>query len=553
VGTSQRRGLAGILVLAVLVLFWVFFAPVQLGGRTYYSATVGTSMQPLFHKGDLAIVHRSSSYRVGDIVLYESAILHRPVLHRIIVIQNGHYFFKGDNNDFVDPGYATSNELLGKLWLHIPKAGRILGWFGAPTHTALLGGLAAAFLFMGGSRKGKRRRRRSGTSKRPAGITKRPAQTSPGVKRMPAFFHRPRKSAENIIGGLALLLAAVVVAAGFGAPLARTVSVTGFHQRGTFSYHAKTLHPSNSYPTGTVSSGQPIYLSLIKNMSVAFRYRFDSNFAHSVHGTVTLKALVSSSGAWQHLYTLEKTKAFTGDTARVAGTFDLTQLVALTSEISTEAGTPGVDYTIQLEPTVHVTGRVDGQRISSTFLPILPFTLSPTALDLSIPQTAAPPGATYTAPTAAQTLATGLNPTQPGTVSAPAPNHLSFVRYHLAVSSVRGLGLALAGIAVLAFLAKLMKPRREVWSHEKRIAVRYGVVMVDVTALTDGASSLRTTIIPDFESLAKLAQYCERPILRDTHEEQLAYAVEDEGRLYVHRPAPTLVHPVAGKVEAEAS
>jgi signal peptidase I len=168
VSSSQRRGLAGILVLAVLVLFWVYFAPVQLGGSTYYSATVGISMEPLFHKGDLAIVRRSSSYRVGEIVLYESAILHRPVLHRIFVIQNGHYFFKGDNNDFVDPGYATSSDLLGKLWIHVPKAGRILSWFGAPAHTALLGGVAATFLFMGGFRKKKRRRRkRSGAGYRP--------------------------------------------------------------------------------------------------------------------------------------------------------------------------------------------------------------------------------------------------------------------------------------------------------------------------------------------------------------------------------------------------
>lgn len=148
------------LVLGVFALVWVFFAPVQLGGSTLYSATKGDSMEPLFHAGDLAIVRRSASYRVGDIVLYESAVLHRAVLHRIIVIQDGHYFFKGDHNHFVDPGYAKSGELLGKLWIHVPGAGNVLSWFGAPTHTALLGGIAAGFLFIGGGRKGKRRRRR---------------------------------------------------------------------------------------------------------------------------------------------------------------------------------------------------------------------------------------------------------------------------------------------------------------------------------------------------------------------------------------------------------
>jgi hypothetical protein len=372
------------------------------------------------------------------------------------------------------------------------------------------------------------------------------------MTRMPIFIHRPRKSAENIVGGVALILGALLIAAGFGATLARTVSVTGFHQTGTFSYSAKTLRASPSYPDGTAKSGQPLYLSLVRDMRVAFSYRFTSNFAHSVHGTVMLKALLSSSGSWQHLYTLEKAKAFSGDTARVGGTVDLRQLQALTNEVSSEAGTPGASYTIQLKPIVHVTGKVDGQRITSSFVPVLPFTLSPTALDLSIPQTAAPPGATYKPPSAAQTLATGLNPKQPGTVSATAPNHLSIIRYHLAVSSVRGLGLGLVGIALLAFLAKLIKPRRDVWSRERRIAAQYGVVVVDVAGLIDGASTSRTTIVPDFESLAKLAQYCERPILRDAHGQHLAYAVEDEGRLYVHKPAPALLHPIAGTAEAEA-
>jgi signal peptidase I len=548
VARSRWGGLVGILFLAILALFWVFFAPVQLGGSTLYSATVGDSMEPLFHAGDLAIVRRSPSYRVGDIVLYESEILHRPVLHRIIVIQNGHYFFKGDHNTFVDPGYATSKDLLGKLWIHVPQAGSILSWFGAPSHTAILAAIAAGFLFVGGAGGGKRRRR-----KRRGPADRSPRQSSSAMRGVSGFIHRPRKSAENIVAAIASILAAVVIAAGFGATLARTQSVTGFHQTGRFSYSAKTLHPSTTYPDGTARSGQPIYLSVIRNVSVAFSYRFVSKLSHRVHGTVRLNALLTSDGSWRHVYTLEKTRAFTGDSARVAGTFDLRQLQALTAQISLEAGTAGANYTVQLEPIVHIAGTVGAQRIKSKFTPVLPFTLSPAVLDLSIPQTTALPGATYAPPSAAQTLATGLNPVQPGTVSTRVPNYLSVIRYHFAVSSVRGVGLALAGFALLAFLWKLLKPRREVWSHEKRIAVRYGVVLVDVAALIADTPNSRTTIVPDFESLAKLAQYCERPILRETHEQYLAYAVEDEGRLYVHRPAPALLDRTPGTVEAEAS
>ena len=152
------------LVVAAAVLFgvWTFFAPTKLGGTSTYSVTDGISMNPLLYKGDFAVIRAQSSYHVGEVVLYESQVLHRPVLHRIILIQNGNYFFKGDNNDFVDPGYATRSELIGALWFHIPHAGAIIGWFGVPDHAALLAGCAAMVVVLTGAKtsKGGRRRRR---------------------------------------------------------------------------------------------------------------------------------------------------------------------------------------------------------------------------------------------------------------------------------------------------------------------------------------------------------------------------------------------------------
>ncbi len=130
---SYRAKLVALIV-AAAVLFgvWTFFAPTKLGGTSTYSVTDGISMNPLLYKGDFAVIRAQSSYHVGEVVLYQSQILHKPVLHRIILIQNGNYFFKGDNNDFVDPGYATRSELIGALWFHVPHAGAVLGWFGVP-------------------------------------------------------------------------------------------------------------------------------------------------------------------------------------------------------------------------------------------------------------------------------------------------------------------------------------------------------------------------------------------------------------------------------------
>ena len=158
---TTPSGIALAVVAALVVVgLWLNFAPTNLGGTTTYSVTVGISMKPLLRNNDFTLIQTETSYHVGEVVLYNSQVLHRPVLHRIILIQDGDYFFKGDNNGFVDPGYATRNELIGKLWFHIPHAGGVLGWFGTPMHAALLAGTAAMVVVLTGAKTSTGRRRR---------------------------------------------------------------------------------------------------------------------------------------------------------------------------------------------------------------------------------------------------------------------------------------------------------------------------------------------------------------------------------------------------------
>jgi len=151
---------AAFVTILIGLTMWLVFAPTSLGGSVTYSITDGISMKPMLHKDDLAVIRTESNYYVGEVVLYQSQVIDKPVLHRIILIQNGNYFFKGDNNGFVDPGYATRNELIGKLWFHIPHAGGVLGWFGTPMHAALLAGTAAMVVVLTGAKTSTGRRRR---------------------------------------------------------------------------------------------------------------------------------------------------------------------------------------------------------------------------------------------------------------------------------------------------------------------------------------------------------------------------------------------------------
>ena len=54
------------------------------GGGTTYLATHGTSMEPRFPTGDLAILRPADSYAVGDVVAYWSESLDTIVMHRIV-------------------------------------------------------------------------------------------------------------------------------------------------------------------------------------------------------------------------------------------------------------------------------------------------------------------------------------------------------------------------------------------------------------------------------------------------------------------------------------
>jgi signal peptidase I len=155
-----RTFFVAFVAIEIAIGMWIFFAPTKLGGSSTYAVTAGVSMQPLLYKNDLAIVRTQSAYHVGDVVLYNSAVLGKPVLHRIILIQNGQYYFKGDNNNFVDPGYATRSELVGKLWVHVPDLGAAVDWFGQPFHAALLAGFASMFVVLAGGKPRRRRRRR---------------------------------------------------------------------------------------------------------------------------------------------------------------------------------------------------------------------------------------------------------------------------------------------------------------------------------------------------------------------------------------------------------
>ena len=69
------------------------------------------------YRGDLAVVRKQSSYRAGDVVLYDSREFGTKVLHRIVRVDGGRFVLKGDNNSFLDEEWPTEEQILGTLWV----------------------------------------------------------------------------------------------------------------------------------------------------------------------------------------------------------------------------------------------------------------------------------------------------------------------------------------------------------------------------------------------------------------------------------------------------
>ena len=143
---SRGRALrltAAAIGIALGIAGWFLLAPRALGGRLSYVVVArGTSMEPAFHTGDLALVRPAESYGPGQVVAYRSRDLGSTVLHRIVERAADGYVLKGDNNSFLDPEHPRDEDILGALWIRVPVAGSVMGWFRQPLNAAMVAGAA---------------------------------------------------------------------------------------------------------------------------------------------------------------------------------------------------------------------------------------------------------------------------------------------------------------------------------------------------------------------------------------------------------------------------
>lgn len=129
---SGRRlafgALSWLTAIALAAGWAVYLRPVSLGGPAGYVIVSGSSMEPMMHTGDLAVVRRQGDYGIGDVVAYRipkddvgGGML---VIHRVIggAVDEG-LVLQGDNRDTKDMWRPQAADVVGSLWWHIPHAG----------------------------------------------------------------------------------------------------------------------------------------------------------------------------------------------------------------------------------------------------------------------------------------------------------------------------------------------------------------------------------------------------------------------------------------------
>lgn len=85
----------------------------------------------------LIFLVKSREYEVNDIIMFQGkgSI---PVTHRIIGVDEDGFITKGDANNTEDEDRVKEEQIIGKVFLKIPKVGYVIGWMKTPLGSMLL-------------------------------------------------------------------------------------------------------------------------------------------------------------------------------------------------------------------------------------------------------------------------------------------------------------------------------------------------------------------------------------------------------------------------------
>ena len=354
----------------IVLAGWLIFAPMNIGGQTSYVILIGSSMEPDFKRGDLVLVREMDAYRVGEIVAYDHSDI-GTVFHRIIQQRDNRFILKGDNNTWNDSFEVTHEEIIGKLWFHIPVAGYYIQRLRTPGMFTLvvtvLGAFGGAALF---------------AEDKPAVTFSNNSKKKIAGRYKNEVFYMENKISERIYTFAVIAFAAFLLAiVSFGRPLERVVPDNyEFTHNGKIDYFAAV--PQGVYEEDILQSGDPVFRQLSNSLNFIFTYGFNTDQSTQVNGTYRLIAEISESSGWIRTLDITPLTSFSGKAFTSSGILDLSRIQELTDNLEQQTGIFNNRYTLTIRPEVTVSGTVAGSDLSDTFSPGLAFSFDEQKLEL---------------------------------------------------------------------------------------------------------------------------------------------------------------------------
>jgi signal peptidase I len=467
-------------------------------GQLSIVETHGTSMRPTYTQGDLVLVRRDTSYSAGQIVAYRLPARHVVVLHRIIAKDPAGYVFKGDNNTSLDSAHPKPTQLVGRAIVHIPQGGVWLHRLVAPLPVSLVVLLVCA----GASRaqyrtRSSRRRRRMSRAARPR-------------HQVGSLVLSPAMRGAAVGAAVMAVLSAALGVLAWSGPVEETRSQQVASGRAvTFSYSAQVPH-SAAYDGTSVAAPDPVFRKLANDVAVLVSYDGDP-------GSLAVAAELSTPAGWHSTVVLAPTTRFSTRRYQSKVKLDLTALTARGHAAASASGMPETDISVSIRATVRTAA-------GATFAAALALRLTP--LQLALAGTPADLHVTDNVTTSRATT---------------APRMISLQRWQLAAGTGRRISalmvaLAIGVVAIGGFIA-----RRQPRDEASRIRRRYAPLLSRVLPIDEHDAGLMVDV-PEFATMAKLAERNGSLILYWSRGNVETYLVRDEGTTYRFRTDAAASH-----------
>ena len=509
--TRWRDAMISALVFALLGLLWVIFAPTRFGGQVAYILVNGSSMEPMFLRGDLVIVRHAVEYAPGDAIAYRNGDLGQVVFHRIVELAQDRFILKGDNNDWLDHYQPVEQEILGKQWLHVPGAGDLVKKLRSPAVMAFFAAIIGVMLMTINSRN-----QNQGASQRSFRFD------------FPDLSVRGLSQGAEIaifILGMIFFVALFLGIFSFTRPVHRlTADNFEFVQMGTYEYRAAA--PEGIYD-GPELSGEPVFQKLSDEVALMFLYHFVTERPHDLVGNYAVQAELSDVSGLKRTIPLVPTTAFEGDHFTASAIINLPQLQSLVENIEEQTGLDRAQYTLSIVPTIHILGNIQDRALEETFSPILRFYLDDIMLQVARTEADENP----------------FQISQPGLVEGTrlVPATLSIFGLEMPVSTARtlsgvGLGLSILGGLVLYLLVHQVTKGEET----ALIALKYAPLLADVTG-TNLDSRGQVVDVNSIEDLVRLAERHGETILHESLGNMHSYYLSHDNHIFRYQMSANML------------